>query len=59
MRAGRRIQSARIDPGPGRDTLKESAMPLPRTRHLKPILAVVAVAVVVGSLVDFRATQSR
>jgi membrane fusion protein, multidrug efflux system len=34
-------------------------MPLPRTRHLKPILAVVAVAVVVGSLVGFRATQAR
>ncbi|HET6264398.1 MAG TPA: efflux RND transporter periplasmic adaptor subunit [Usitatibacter sp.] len=34
-------------------------MPLPRTRHLKPILAVVTVAVVVGSLVGFRATQAR
>ena len=30
-----------------------------RIRHLKPILVVVAVAVVVGSLVGFRATQAR
>ena len=34
-------------------------MTLRKPRHLKPILAVVAVVLVVGSLVGFRATQAR